>query len=67
MAFAIGASTAGFAGVFEASIAGHLFPTEDDFGLKVSITHPFAVIFGGMGSIAGVILGAASTTGSSST
>jgi branched-chain amino acid transport system permease protein len=57
MAFAIGASTAGVAGVFSAAKVGILFP--QSFVLQFSITVLVLVIFGGMGSILGVLVGAA--------
>jgi branched-chain amino acid transport system permease protein len=57
MAFAIGASTSGFAGVIYASKVGFINP--DNFPLLLSILVLTMVIFGGMGSIYGVILGAA--------
>ncbi|MGH9019702.1 MAG: branched-chain amino acid ABC transporter permease [Acidimicrobiales bacterium] len=56
MAFAIGASTAGFAGVVTASQSNVIFPVS--FTLFFSINILVLVIFGGMGSIAGVVLGA---------
>lgn len=56
MAFAIGASTAGFAGVVTASQSNQIFPSS--FTLLFSINILALVIFGGMGSIAGVVLGA---------
>ena len=56
MAFAIGASTAGVAGVFTAVKVGVLFP--NSFVLQISITVLVLVIFGGMGSILGVLIGA---------
>jgi branched-chain amino acid transport system permease protein len=56
MAFAIGASTGGFAGVFEASTVHLLYPSY--FVLQVSILVLAVVIFGGMGSLAGVLLSA---------
>lgn len=56
MAFAIGASTAGFAGVITASQSNNIFPSS--FTLQFSINILVLVIFGGMGSIAGVVLGA---------
>jgi len=56
MAFAMGASTAGVAGVFTAVKVGHLFP--NTFILQLSISILVLVIFGGMGSIVGVLLGA---------
>ena len=56
LAFAIGASTAGFAGVFIATAAPPVQPS--GFQLQQSILVLVFVIFGGMGSMAGVILGA---------
>jgi len=56
MAFAIGASTSGFAGVFFASQIQSLVP--DDFVVQTSILILVFVIFGGMGSIAGAVIGA---------
>jgi branched-chain amino acid transport system permease protein len=57
LAFAIGASTSGFAGVIYASKVGFISP--DNFPLLLSILVLTMVIFGGMGNIYGVILGAA--------
>jgi branched-chain amino acid transport system permease protein len=57
MAFAIGASTSGFAGVLFASKVQTLLPAS--FSLYESILILVLVIFGGMGSIPGAILGAA--------
>jgi branched-chain amino acid transport system permease protein len=57
LAFAIGASTSGFAGVIYASKVGFINP--DNFPLLLSILVLTMVIFGGMGSMTGVILGAA--------
>ncbi len=56
MAFAIGASTGGLAGVFLVSQNGTLFPTT--FIIQVSITVVACVVFGGMGSIPGAVAGA---------
>ncbi|MGD0944097.1 MAG: branched-chain amino acid ABC transporter permease [Acidimicrobiales bacterium] len=56
MAFSIGASTSGFAGVFFASQVQSLFPT--DFLVQTSILILVFVIFGGMGSITGAVVGA---------
>jgi branched-chain amino acid transport system permease protein len=56
MAFAIGAATAGFAGVVTASQSNVIFPVS--FTLFFSINILVLVIFGGMGSIAGVVIGA---------
>jgi branched-chain amino acid transport system permease protein len=57
MAFAIGASTSGVAGVLSSVKQGILFPS--NFALQVSITVLVLVIFGGMGSITGVLIGSA--------
>jgi branched-chain amino acid transport system permease protein len=57
LAFAIGASTSGFAGVIYASKVGFVNP--DNFPLLLSILVLTMVIFGGMGNIYGVVLGAA--------
>ncbi|MGH9022688.1 MAG: ABC transporter permease subunit, partial [Acidimicrobiia bacterium] len=54
--FAIGASTGGLAGALYASKAGYISPV--NFELLVSILILAAVVLGGMGSTAGVILGA---------
>ncbi len=56
MAFAIGAASAGFAGVMTAGQSNFVLPTS--FVLQVSINVLVLVIFGGMGSIAGVVVGA---------
>jgi branched-chain amino acid transport system permease protein len=56
MAFAIGAASAGFAGVMTAAQTNFVSPAT--FTLVFSINILVLVIFGGMGSIAGVILGA---------
>ncbi|OIV35411.1 branched-chain amino acid ABC transporter permease [Mangrovactinospora gilvigrisea] len=60
MAFAIGASTSGLAGVVYASKVGFINP--DNFPLLASILVLSYVIFGGMGSIAGVLVGTALLT-----
>ena len=60
MAFAIGASTSGFAGVIYASQLGSVSP--GSFQVQVSIFVLAYVIFGGMGSIVGVIVGSALLT-----
>jgi ABC-type branched-subunit amino acid transport system permease subunit len=60
LAFAIGASTSGVAGVFFASQVG--FFTPDNFVLNNSILVVAYVVFGGMGSLPGVIAGAALLT-----
>lgn len=56
MAFAIGAASAGFAGVVTAAQSNFIFPAS--FTLQLSINILVLVIFGGMGSIAGVLIGA---------
>ena len=56
MAFAIGASTGGLAGVFVASQSGQFLPTS--FMVQFSITVVVVVVFGGMGSLAGPVIGA---------
>jgi ABC-type branched-subunit amino acid transport system permease subunit len=56
LAFAIGASTAGLAGVFYASKLSSVTP--DQFGFTVSFTALAMVVLGGMGNTWGVILGA---------
>jgi branched-chain amino acid transport system permease protein len=56
MAFAIGAASAGFAGVVTAGQT--IFVNPQSFTLPVSINILALVIFGGMGSIAGVVVGA---------
>jgi ABC-type branched-subunit amino acid transport system permease subunit len=60
MAFAIGASTSGVAGVFFASQIGYFNP--DNFLLLNSILVVAYVVFGGMGSLPGAIAGAAVLT-----
>lgn len=57
MAFAIGASTSGFAGVLFASKIQAITP--QSFVLQQSILVLVLVIFGGMGSLPGAVLGAA--------
>jgi ABC-type branched-subunit amino acid transport system permease subunit len=57
MAFAIGASTSGFAGLLTASQFGYINP--GDFTVQLSITILVLVIFGGMGSLPGAVVGAA--------
>ncbi len=56
LAFALGASTAGFAGVFVTSKLGLVSPTQ--FGFDVSFTVLAMVVLGGMGNTWGVALGA---------
>jgi ABC-type branched-subunit amino acid transport system permease subunit len=60
LAFAIGASTSGLAGVFFASQVGYFNP--DNFVLNNSILVVAYVVFGGMGSLPGAIAGAAMLT-----
>jgi branched-chain amino acid transport system permease protein len=57
MAFAIGASTSGFAGMLEASKISFIEP--GDFTVQLSILILVLVIFGGMGSLLGAVVGAA--------
>jgi branched-chain amino acid transport system permease protein len=57
MAFAIGASTSGFAGLLDASKIS--FVTSQDFTVQLSILILVLVIFGGMGSLPGAVIGAA--------
>ncbi|MBI3688941.1 MAG: branched-chain amino acid ABC transporter permease [Actinobacteria bacterium] len=60
LAFAIGASTSGLAGVIYASKIGFISP--DNFLLILSISVLAYVVFGGMGSLFGVMVGAALLT-----
>jgi ABC-type branched-subunit amino acid transport system permease subunit len=60
LAFAIGASTSGLAGVFFASQVGYFNP--DNFVLNNSILVVAYVVFGGMGSLPGAMAGAAVLT-----
>jgi ABC-type branched-subunit amino acid transport system permease subunit len=60
LAFAIGASTSGVAGVFFASQVGSFTP--ENFVLNNSILVVAYVVFGGMGSLPGAIAGAAVLT-----
>ena len=57
MAFSIGASTSGFAGMLTASKIGFVEP--GDFTVQLSILVLVLVIFGGMGSLPGAVIGAA--------
>jgi branched-chain amino acid transport system permease protein len=57
MAFAIGASTSGFAGVLFASKIGFIDPSE--FSVQISILVLILVVFGGLGSLPGALIGAA--------
>jgi branched-chain amino acid transport system permease protein len=57
MAFAIGASTSGFAGVMTASQV--MFIDPGSFTFQFSILILVLVIFGGMGSLPGAVIGAA--------
>jgi ABC-type branched-subunit amino acid transport system permease subunit len=56
LAFAMGASTAGFAGVFNAAKLGNVDPNQ--FLFVVSFTVLAMVVLGGMGNIWGVVIGA---------
>jgi ABC-type branched-subunit amino acid transport system permease subunit len=60
LAFSIGASSSGIAGVFFASQIGTFSPT--NFVLNNSILIVAYVVFGGMGSITGAMAGAAALT-----
>jgi ABC-type branched-subunit amino acid transport system permease subunit len=60
LAFAIGASTSGVAGVFFASQVGSFTP--ENFVLNNSILVVAYVVFGGMGSLTGAMAGAAVLT-----
>jgi branched-chain amino acid transport system permease protein len=57
MAFAIGASTSGIAGVAYASKVGYFNP--ENFPILASVLVLSYVIFGGMGSVPGVLVGTA--------
>ena len=57
LAFAIGASTSGLAGVVYSSKVGFISP--ENFPLVMSVLVLAYVVFGGMGSIPGVVAGAA--------
>ncbi len=61
LAFSIGASFAGLAGMLFASQQNAIFP--DDFTLEISINVLALVIIGGMGSIPGVVVGAIALIG----
>jgi branched-chain amino acid transport system permease protein len=56
LAFAMGASTAGFSGVIFSGLQGFVSP--ESFILLESVTILAMVVLGGMGSIPGVVLGA---------
>jgi ABC-type branched-subunit amino acid transport system permease subunit len=60
LAFAIGASTSGLAGVFFGSQVGYFDPSQ--FTLQNSILIVAFVVFGGMGSLPGALAGAAVLT-----
>jgi ABC-type branched-subunit amino acid transport system permease subunit len=60
LAFAIGASTSALAGTFFATQVGYIDPSL--FTLQASILIVAYVVFGGMGSIAGAMAGAAALT-----
>lgn len=61
LAFSIGASFAGLAGMMFASRQNSIFP--EDFGLEVSINVLALVIIGGMGSVPGVVVGSIALVG----
>jgi branched-chain amino acid transport system permease protein len=56
LAFSLGATTSGFAGVFSASKL--VFVSPDQFGFTVSFTILAMVVLGGMGNSVGVAIGA---------
>ncbi len=56
LAFAIGAASAGFAGVMTAAQSNYVTPATFTLGLSINVL--VLVIFGGMGSITGVVFGA---------
>ena len=56
LAFAIGASVAGFAGAFFATMLGTVTP--ENFVFAVSVTALVTVVLGGIGNLAGVAVGA---------
>lgn len=56
LAFAIGAASAGFAGVMTAAQTNYVSPATFTLGLSINVL--VLVIFGGMGSIIGVVFGA---------
>jgi len=61
LAFAMGASTAGFSGVIFSGLQGFVSP--ESFVLVESVNILAMVVLGGMGSIPGVVLGALILTG----
>ena len=61
LAFATGAAFAGLAGAFFATMIGSIYP--HSFTLMISINVLCVIIVGGMGSIPGVLLGAAALVG----
>jgi len=61
LAFSIGASFAGLAGLLFAARESNIFPSS--FSLQVSINVLAVVIIGGMGSVPGVIVGAIALVG----
>ncbi len=56
LAFGLGASTAGFAGVLYSSFVGYIAPT--NFTLTTAVMILAAVVLGGMGNSSGAIVGA---------
>ena len=60
IAFALNAAFAGFAGGLLASVVGFIDPPE--FGILASIQHITFIVVGGLGSIAGSIVGAVALT-----
>ncbi|WP_079421871.1 branched-chain amino acid ABC transporter permease [Clostridium oryzae] len=60
LAFSIGAALAGIAGALHAHVIGFIKP--DDFGFMKSIDILVMVVFGGLGSTLGAIIGAVAVT-----
>jgi len=60
IAFSLNAAFAGFAGGLLASVVGFIDPPE--FGILASIQHITFIVVGGLGSIAGSIVGAVALT-----
>jgi len=61
MAFAAGAAFSGLSGAFFATMIGSIYP--HSFTLMISINALSVIIVGGMGSVPGVLLGAAALVG----
>jgi branched-chain amino acid transport system permease protein len=61
VAFALSAAYAGLAGGLMAIVVGFIDPTE--FGVSASLRHITFIVVGGMGSVAGSVIGAAVLSG----